>query len=45
LIQNGGTDEDLKAMLKQTMWEKACDGWEAQDMGEETRVSMVQIGG
>jgi len=45
LMQGGGTDDDMKTMLVDTMWKKAYDGWEAQNSGIETRNSMSQIGG
>jgi cyclic pyranopterin phosphate synthase len=45
LMQRGGTDDDMKTMLVDTMWKKAYDGWEAQNSGIETRNSMAQIGG
>jgi cyclic pyranopterin phosphate synthase len=45
LMQRGGTDDDMKIMLVDTMWKKAYDGWEAQNSGIETRNSMAQIGG
>ena len=45
LMQRGGTDDDIKIMLVNTMWKKTYDGWEAQNSGVETRNSMAQIGG
>jgi len=45
LIKRGGTDADLKTMLIDTMWEKAYNGWEVQNLESETRNSMAQIGG
>jgi cyclic pyranopterin phosphate synthase len=45
LMQRGGTDDDMKTMLLDTMWKKVYDGWEAENSGIEMRNSMAQIGG
>jgi cyclic pyranopterin phosphate synthase len=45
LIKRGGTDDDLKTMLIDTMWKKAYNGWEAHSPELEARNSMAQIGG
>ncbi len=41
----GKMDKRLEEMIKNTMWKKFQDGWDAQRCGKDHRESMTQIGG
>lgn len=45
IIRNGATDQDIANLLRQAMWVKPKDGWEAEHQGDRHRESMTQIGG
>lgn len=45
LLRNGGNDTEVKNRLRDAMWQKDINGWEARDKGQETRKSMALIGG
>jgi len=39
------TNEEIKRIIKQGMFKKLKDGWEAHKKGSEYKSSMTQIGG
>jgi cyclic pyranopterin phosphate synthase len=45
LLQNGESDAEVKIRLKDAMWQKDIDGWQAGNKGKGTRSSMALIGG
>ncbi|MEC9306816.1 MAG: GTP 3',8-cyclase MoaA, partial [Candidatus Neomarinimicrobiota bacterium] len=44
-IRNGESNQDIKNMIRNAMTEKLRDGWTAQNLGQDQRESMTQIGG
>ncbi len=44
-IRNGESNPEIQNMIRDAMWNKKRDGWEAQHHGDEHRESMTQIGG
>ena len=44
-MRDGLSNESIEKMIREYMWKKYKDGWEAQDQGKEHRESMTQIGG
>jgi len=45
IIQNGGSDEELRSIILKSFLNKYKDGWLAQNSSENQRESMSQIGG
>jgi cyclic pyranopterin phosphate synthase len=45
IIQNGGTDEEVRSIILKSFVNKYKDGWLAQNSSENQRESMSQIGG
>lgn len=45
LMRNGSSDEAIAHLMREAMWLKPRDGWEAQHQGDHHRESMTQIGG
>jgi len=44
-MRDGAIDEEIAQLIKNAMWKKLENGWEAQKKGAEQRNSMTQIGG
>jgi len=45
MMRNGSSDEEIANLMREAMWLKPRDGWEAQRGGGQRRESMTQIGG
>ena len=45
IVQNGGSDEEIKSIILKSFINKYKDGWLAQNSNENQRESMSQIGG
>jgi cyclic pyranopterin phosphate synthase len=45
IIQNGGSDEEIRSIILKSFINKYKDGWLAQNSNENQRESMSQIGG
>lgn len=45
LIRKSAPDQEISDLVKQAMWAKPIDGFEAQKNGNQHRESMTQIGG
>ena len=44
-MRNGGSDEEILLFIKNAMWHKPLDGFEAEKLNKQVRTSMTQIGG
>lgn len=45
IMRNGCSDEDILLFIKNAMWHKPRDGFEAEKQNKQVRTSMTQIGG
>ena len=45
IVQNGGSDEEIRSIILKSFINKYKDGWLAQNSNENQRESMSQIGG